>query len=547
MQASARVLPAVIVCLGVLAALAGCTDRRSPEEMKGTLVYGFSENFKTFDPVRQIYAQESAIIAQVLQPLVRWNQQMQLEPCLATAWETPDDCRTWIVHLRQGVWFHDGTPFTAAAVKRHFERHLDPAVGSTRKKRVEMIRRVEILDDFTVAFHLDPPNCIFPEILASTAGHIPSPAALDRWGMDFGRHPVGTGPFEFVQWVPDVRIELRRNERYWNRDAIHLERLIFIPVPENTTRLILLEQGVLDMADVSFAHVGVARRVPEITLQSAQQLSIRYIGFNTQKPPFNDRRVRQACNYAVNKDDIIRYMYFGVGVPAMGPLPAVMPDFNPAVRRYEYDPERAKALLAEAGYPDGFRATLWTTETGTYRIAAEATVDYLRRIGIQVEMKIIDNAAYWDKFDEFLTRDGRMYPTKEGVYDIYIGGWVGGESPDGFLQPLFTTGSYSNSSFYSNPRVDELVKAYRLEPDPEKRRKMYLEIQQIVVEDAPWIFAFHGQVNAGLRDRVKGFQISPAGWYFFEGVTVDGGSGGEGDGGRLARGADARATGRRGR
>lgn len=526
----------VFVALAALL-LIGCTDHRSPEEMKDTLVFGFAENLKTFDPVRQIYAQESAIIMQVLQPLVRWNQDLELEPCLAVSWEASDDCATWTFHLRPDVYFHDGTPFTSEAVQFHFMRHLDPAIGSTRRSRVLMIQSVETPDPLTAVFHLDPPNCIFPEILSATAGHIPSPAAVKKRVTDpennpvgeFGLHPVGTGPFEFVEWIPDVRVELKRNERYWNREEILLERLIFIPVPENTTRLILLEQGVLDIAPVSYQQVKALSESKAMSLQSAPQLSIRYIGMNTQKPPFNDPRVRRALNYAVNKEEIIEYVFFGVGEPARGPLPDVMPDYNPEIPHYDYNPELAKQLLAEAGYPKGYVAQMWTTETGSYRDVADAARDYWKRIGVDVKMHIIDNAAYWDKFDAYLTRDGQAFPTKEGVYDIYIGGWVGGESPDGFLQPLFSSLNYSNSSFYANPKVDELIKTYRNETDAMKRRESYRELQRIIVEDAPWVFAFHGQITMGVRPRVKNFKVNPAGWYFFEGVTVEDGQGGGGE------------------
>ncbi len=511
--------PAALLSVFALLATA-CTDRRSAEEMSDTLVYGIAGQFKTFDPARQVYAQETAIIQQVLEPLVKFNNDLELTPILATAWEPRNDCRVWVFTLRQGVTFHDGTPFNSTAVRVHFERILDPATAATRRRVIEDIDFIETPDDHTVIFHMKAPNCVFPEKISGTVGSIPSPVAMEELGADFARNPVGTGPFRFVTWDPAGAIALVKNHDHWNAEDYHLERLIFEPVLENTTRLILLEQGVLDIADISFAHVAVARETGDIVLQTAPQLSIAYIGFNTRKPPFDDPRVRQAANYAVNKEDMIEYMFFGVGEPARGPFPSILPAFNRDMRVYTYDPEKARQLLAEAGYPDGFNAVLWTTESGTYRNSAEATVEALRKIGINVRMNILDNAVYWDRFDEFLTPEGDMYPTKEGVYDIYIGGWVGGETPHGFLEPLFKTGSYSNSSFYSNPRIDELLVAFKAEPDPEKRIEYYREMQAIIVEDAPWIFAFHGQVNVGVRRRVEGFNVNSSGLYFFENVRV---------------------------
>ncbi|MCC5877729.1 MAG: hypothetical protein JJU11_16025 [Candidatus Sumerlaeia bacterium] len=496
--------------------------------MQSTLVFGYGDNFLTFDPARQIYAQETVIMLQVLEPLVRWNNDLVMEGVLATDWYSEDGCVTWVFELRPGVFFHDGTPFTADAVKIHFDRILDPETASTRRRLIEDIVNIEVVDDLTVVFNLEAPNCIFPERLTSAFATIPSPEAIARHyhpdpsrRLDLGRNPVGTGPFMLVDWVPDVVIQMERNPTYWNLEEIHLENLEFWPIRENTTRLILLEQGVLDMATVSFAQVNVAKNSDQVSLQTSPYLSIVYIGFNTQNGPFKDKRVRQAANYAINQEEMVEYVFFGVGEPANSVLPSVLPDYNPNVRKYDYNPEKARELLREAGYGDGIQVTLWTHELGTYRIAADAVVEQLRQVGIRVDMQIFDNAVYWSKFEEYKTRDGRQYPTKEGVYDIFIGGWVGGEAPQGYFEPLFRSGSYSNSSFYVNEEIDTLLDEAREQDDPEERRKRYWRMQEIIVEEAPWIFAFHGQVNIGVRSRVQGFQINPSGRLFFEGVTID--------------------------
>ena len=522
MEANCFVRFLASLCLLALMA-GGCTDRRSDADLKDTLIYAFADNFKTFDPAKQIYAQETPIIHQVLEPLVRWNNDLKLVPHLATSWETIDDCKTWIFHLRPNVKFTDGTPFDSSAVKSHFERILDPKTGATRRNRIEEVVAIQAADPLTVVFSLKGPNCVFPEMLTSTFACIPSPAAVASSGEppnDFAHTPVGTGPFKFVEWVQDVRIVLEKNPDYWNADAIKLQRLEFWPVRENTTRLILLEQGVVDMADISFAQVNVAKSQKDINIQSTPQLSIRYIGFNNQKPPFNDRRVRQAANYAVNKEEMIKYMLFGVGEPAYGPMPSVMEDFNPNIRHYNYDPAKAKALLAEAGFPNGFKATMWTQESGIYRSASDAVVEYLRQIGIDVEVKILDNAVYWDKFDEYLKRDGTTFPNKEGVYDLYVGGWSGGEAAQDYLDALFRSKNYSNSSFYENAEVDKMLDEYKKLVKKEDRSEAFRKLQAIIVEEAPWIFAFHGQSNVGMRKRVKGFRVNASQRLFFEGVTV---------------------------
>lgn len=519
-------LAAIAALALLMLAGSGCRGSEDAEQRRNTLVYGFGENFKTFDPSRQIYAQETPIIQQVLEPLLIFDNNLQHRPMLATSWETPDDCNTWIFHLRPDVRFHDGTPFNAQAVKWHFDRILDPATASTRRKQIDDVVSVDVIDDLTVAFRVVRPNCILPDKLTGAFASIPSPTAFQKYGAEIARNPVGTGPFVFESWTPDVAIRLRRNEDYWNKEQFHLQRLEFRPIRENTTRFILLEQGRLDMADVAFAQVKVAQGSDRMVLQTAPQLSIRYIGFNTQKPPFSDRRVRQAANYAVNKDDIVKYVFFGVGEPARGPLPSVLPSFAEDIHPYEYNPEKARQLLAEAGYPNGIDVTMWAMETGTYRATADAVVEHLRLVGIRARMNILDAAVYWDKFDAYLTPSGESFPTKDGVYDLYVGGWVGGETAHGFLEPLFKGGSNNNSSFYRNPEVDELLRTFKGIADPEERNERFRQMQRIIVQDAPWVFAFHGQVNTGLRPRVQNFKINSSGLLRFEDVRLADAEGG---------------------
>ncbi|HNM46606.1 MAG TPA: ABC transporter substrate-binding protein [Candidatus Sumerlaeota bacterium] len=516
-----RAFAAAMALLASVTFLVSCIDKRTPEQQKNTLVYGFGQTFKTFDPAKVVYAQEAAIIMQVQETLVVFDENLKLKGCLATSWETPDHCNSWVFHLRPNVKFHDGLPFTSDAVKFTFERILDPKTASTRSRLWEEIAQIDTPDDLTVVFRLKAPNCVFPEKLVSSSASIPSPAAVQQLGEKYATNPVGTGPFKFVDWVPDVVIRMKKNHEHWNADNYHIENLEFRSVKENTTRFIELEQGVLDIADLEFPQVNVARKSSDIELQSVPQLSIRYVGFNTQKPPFSDRRVRQAANYAVNKDDLIKYMFFGVGEPAIGPIPSVLPGFNPNVHVYNYDPEKAKELLAEAGYPNGFDADFWTYEQGIYRSTADYVVESLRNVGINAKMKILDNGAYWDKFDAYITPDGKRYPTKEGVFDIFVGGWVGGETVEGFLDPLFRSNSNSNSSFYNNAEVDKLLVDYKTKESVEERLAIYRRLQEIIVEDAPWIFAFHGQLNTGVRKHVKGYRTNPSLLYNLEGVTLE--------------------------
>lgn len=512
----------IAVCVVLIGALLGaCTDERTPEQKAGTLVYGYQGVFATFDPAKQRYAQESAIIRAVLEPLLEFDNDVRLVPCLATSWSTPDACSTWEFKLRPDVIFHDGTPCDAAAVKAHFDRVKDPATGSTRSVYTDQIAAVETPDALTVVFHLNTPNCTFPEQLASSWASIPSPAAFAKYGEQIARNPVGTGPFRFVSWEDDVAIRLERNPTYWNAAEYHIDRLEFHPVPEATTRLILLEQGVLDIADISYKHAHVARRADDLSVQTVSQLSIRYIGFNNMKPPFNDKRVRQAANHAINRPDMIKYVLFGSGEAARGPIPTALPDFNPDLPFYDYNPDKARALLAEAGYPDGVDVVMWTTEQGEYKDVAEAILGNLHEVGIRVDLKVFDSGKYWDQFDEFQPSTGEKFPTKKGVFDMFLGGWVGGETAHGFLRPLFLSTSTSNSSFYANPEIDRLLAYYPTLPDEAARSDVYRQMQAIIVDEAPWVFSYYGCNNVGIRHRVRNYRPNAAGMIFLNGVTLD--------------------------
>ena len=517
-----RYIVRILIAWTGIASLTGCIEKRSDEEMKDSIVYGYEDTIYTFDPAKQRMMKENAVMAQVLEGLTRWNNDIVLEPALATHWEQTDNCRTWTFFLRPNVKFHDGTAFDSTAVKLHFERLLDPATASTKRHLITHIESISTPEPLRVVFRLKDPDCTTPENFSGIFAAIPSPTAVEKNAPPIAVHPVGTGPFRFVEWVPDVRIVMERNPDYWNPDVVKLRRLEFRPVPEATTRLIQLEQGVLDMADIAFTHVKMAADSPYIELQTVPQLAIRYIGFNVQKPPFNDVRVRRAANYAVNREELIKHQFFGVGQAAQGPLPPVLPGFNPEIERYEYNPEKAKQLLAEAGYPNGLKAVFWTMEKGAYSLAAEAAVEDLRQVGIEVELIKFENASYWKKFDAYLTEDGRRFPTADGVFDLYVGGWVGGESEIEYLRPLFRSDSTSNNSFYNNPVVDELLKKFNSIEDPAERQRVVKELQKVITDDAPWIFAYYSQVNVGMNKRVKGFRVNPSSRYFFTNVyTVD--------------------------
>jgi ABC-type transport system substrate-binding protein len=431
---------------------------------------------------------------------------------------------SWLFHLRRGVEFHDGTRFDATAVKFHFDRILDPVTKSTRLTRVAQLAGTDVVDEYTIRFRMKTPYSVWPEVLRDPFACIVSPAAARAAGdsRNFTNHPVGTGPFRFAEYIPDRYVLLRRNPSYWGGDVIKFEELMFKPVREPTTRLILLEQGQLDLADVSWAHTEVAERSGRIRIDKVPWLAIRYIGLNNQKPPFNDARVRRAANFAINRDDIVKYAFRGNCDPALGPLPPVLPVFNREMETFHYDPDRARALLREADYPKGYQAVMWAIDSLSDKAVAEIVQEQLRMAGIDVKVLQFDRAVYWDKFDAFITADGKWFPTGEGVFDMFIGGWVGGENAHGYLDPLFRSTSNSNNAFYRNDEVDRLLDESLKTTDPAGRDDIYRRLQAMIVADAPWIFAYHSRILMGMSPRVRGWHTNPSGEYELQNVFIDG-------------------------
>lgn len=507
----------------MLAALLWGCGGGTPDTEGVTLRHGIAQDVDTLDPLFQDRALDGAVFQQIFEPLVWYNDDLQMIPWLATSWEAQSDGQVWIFHLKPGVHFHCGTPFNAEAVRAHFRRILDTP-GSKRRNRIwsdELrLENIVAVDDLTVRFEFDRPFAPWPEVMRDPFAHIVCPVCAARWGPEeFTNHPCGTGPFVFDEWVRRVRIAMHRNPD-WHGGEIRFDRLVFVPIPEQTTRVIELLQGNLDVADISWQVVAELRRDPRVVVQTRPSLSVRYIAFNTQKPPFSDVRVRRAANHAVNQREIVDHLLNGVASISRGPLPSELPSFNGEVPAYDYNPDLARRLLAEAGYPDGVDVLMWGSELETFRVISEAVIEDLRQVGIRAQLRVFDRATYWDQFDRYIRPDGSWEPQAEGVYDMCIAAWVGGESAFGYLWPLFRSNSYSNSAFYSNPEVDRLLGAMLRTTDPQAYLDQIREIQRVIVEDAPWIFCNHGVEGVALRPHVRNYRVSAAGEYRYSGVEV---------------------------
>lgn len=333
-----------------------------------------------------------------------------------------------------------------------------------------------------------------------------------KTGTYISANPHGTGFFKFESWVPGEQIKLVRNEDYWGEKAL-LDTVTFKVVPENLTRISEVETGYAHIAepilasDISrvdgFANASVFRK---------SSTSLAYLGFNAQKAPFDNVKIRQAVSLAINKDDIVEGIYEGTGLAAVGPIAPGVFGYDPSVTPIPYDQDEAKKLLAEAGFPDGFTTTIWTNDNPARIQIAEYVQYKLSEIGVTAKVEIVEWGAYLDK-------------TAQGEHDMFILGW---STPtldgDYALYALFHSsqhGSAGNRTFYTNEEVDELIEKGRQETDMNLRLQYYREAQEKLVEEAPMLYLWHQEYLLGISDQVKNFDMTPGQIFLLQNVSLE--------------------------
>ena len=480
----------------------------------GTLVVGLVAEPVNLDPPQVTDLNSNRVGRRIVETLVTFPEEStQIVPGLAESWTISKDGLQYTFKLRRGITFHDGTPLNAEAVKFSIERQINPSHPAYKLGKYPFanfffgnVKAVEVLSEERVAFLLNEARASFIAVLAQGAASIVSPTAVMKWGPDYPTHPVGTGPFRFASWDRGQRVVLEKNPTYW-KYPVKVERVIYRPIVEDQARLTELLTGTLDViVGVPADFVSQLEQNAKITLLKQVGAHVWYLGMNNQKKPFDDKRVRQALNYAVNKDAIVKDVLKGTGAASRGPVLPGTWGADPALKAYPYDPERAKKLLAEAGYPSGFSTTLWVPESGSGMQApvAMSTVmqSNLKAVGVNVSLQTMEWGAYLAKLR-----------TKE--QELFALSWMAGtEDPDMVMYPLLHSSQWTpvgpNRALYKNARFDTLLQQARLTTDQAKRAQLYREAQRVLVDDAPWVFVDHEIQIAALSKRVQGFKLHPS-------------------------------------
>ncbi len=479
------------------------------------LVVGQIAEPKSLDPQAVTAVNDFRILVNLYDGLVRYKDgTLEVEPSLAESWTISEDGKTYTFKLREGVKFHDGTPFNAEAVKFNFDRMLkeDHPFADTGPFPLAFffsaVEEVTAVDPTTVAFKLDAPYAPFLSNLAYPTGLIVSPAAVEKHGKDFGRNPSGTGAYKFAEWEPNAKMVATRNEDYWD-GAPELEAVIFRPITDANTRIAEMLSGGLDiMVEVPPDSLQQFKSSGDFTVREQAGPHLWFLILNNKEAPFSSKAARQAANYAINKTALVDNILQGTADVAAGPTPPAFAwAYDETLEPYPYDPEKAKELLKEAGY-DGEEVTFYVTEGGSGMLDPVAMGTAIQADLQAVGMNVSIETYEWNTFL------GNVNPGLEGKADMAEMAWMTND-PDTLPFLALRTEAFPdkggfNSGYYSNPKVDKLLEKARQVTDQSERAALYKEMQQIVKEDAPWVFVANWKQNAVTAAAVADFKLQPS-------------------------------------
>jgi peptide/nickel transport system substrate-binding protein len=491
---------------GVRVALAQTAPKKG-----GTLRVGFYIEAATMDPHLSGSKIDRQVYHNIYEPLVTLDVKLGIKPGLAESWQQPDP-KTLIFKLRQGVKFHDGTDFNAEAAKFNFNR-MKTEAKSVRKGELANVDSVDVVDAYTIKLNLKKPDAALLATLTDRAGMMVSPKVAQERGGELERNAkgAGTGPFEFVEWVRDDHLLIKRNEAYWNKQGgPYLDRVRYRPIPDDTVKLQSLQAGEIDVIDyVQPRDVAAVKADKNLVVVDVPSLADFAYQLSHTTPPFNSKPLRQAVAYALDLDQIVKGVWLNVGVPANGPIPPTSWAYDKSISPIKRDVAKAKAKLAEGGKAGGFAFTLTTNNLPINVQEAEVMQAQLAEAGIQMKIKLVDSAT--------LISDGNAKNFEMISYQ-----WSGRPDPDGNVYQFFKTspGTSLNWSGISNPKLDALLDQTREVSNQAERKKLYTEVTKILQDELPMVFIVHPIEPKAFNPKVQGYEPIPDGMMRFKDVWL---------------------------
>lgn len=492
---SRRAFAAGSIALGA-AAVPGLTFARHQADATptpgGTLRVGVQGDPTELDPARSNLAATELVVDLVYEGLVHEGPDLVPQPALAESWEISDDGLTYTFAIRQGVTFHNGRELTTDDVVYSIERVMDPATGSPYVPYTERIASIEAPDAGHVVITLDSPDASFLAGLGRR-GLVIVPREVVEEDGGLSQRMVGTGPFRFVEYVPNTSITLERNDAYREPGKPYLDGVELQIIPDDTARTTALVSGTVDLIEqVPHKDIEIVEGSDGVSLAGGETTNLRWLVFNTRREPFDRPEVRRAIARGIQRQPIIDAAVFGYGEPLVGMYP---PSFWFGYQGDvpEGDPDGAAAELAELGVPADLQPGLLTWAQYGFLSATSVVVqEQLRQLGIESVIESEENATYIERFYSF-------------DFDIAVMGASGYVDPNDFIQQNFLSESANNTSGYADPEMDALIAEGLEAQDISARADIYQRIQQLIIDDAPWVNLYTSSTFEGLSDRVRGF------------------------------------------
>ena len=484
---------ALALALLVSLPLAGAADMA--EKQGGELLVGLRQEIGNLDPHLATSFSSFRVIAVMYEGLLRHDEDGALEPALASDWEISEDGKTYTFYIRKGVKFHDGSELTAEDVKASFNRIMDPDLGSPQASRLQKIEKMEVTGEYEIEMTLSSKFAPFLNKV-SGPGRAIVPKSVFEEGKNLKKQVLGTGPFTLSNWVPGEQIVLEKNGDYWMEGMPYLDKVTYKIIPEPATRRAALQSGDIHVIpSAESTSVKVLEGAKNVKVLSTQELAYSLIGFNLNREPLTDPKVRRAISYATDREEIIQGVYDGLATVGTPLPPALGEWYVPAseLDSYEQDYDKAKELLDEAGYPNGIKFSVTVSPTlQTALQIAQVLQQQLMQAGIVMELNTVEWGTFLDawrnsNFDSFASLNG-------GSFD-----------PDGYFYRTFHAEGSTNVFNYSDPKMDELLEKGRVTTDKEERKEIYVEIQHRLVEQMPILFVAYADLHTIARENVQDF------------------------------------------
>jgi len=481
----------------ILLILLVCTNVKLFTE-EGSVIFIRSVDSTTLEPSKSEEFYSSEVIANIFEGLVRFKKgTLEIEPCLATRWETRNNHTEWLFYLREGVRFHNNRPLDSDSVVSVFKKELGQEKPGSKRQWFffPYIERVEAVEKYVFKITLKKPYAPLLPALTDSAALIVAPESYQE---DGSFNPLGTGPFKFKSWDKGNSLIIERNSDYWDENAT-VSSVVFKVVQNAAARTLNLRNGNADLMRINSAveyEELLGRK--DIIIKKDLNPDVHYLAFNTRKFPLSRVDVRKAFAHLINKQGMIKHVFQTMAVPAVTPIPPSLFGFNKSIKDYRFDIPKARELMKNAGLESGFSVNLFIAakNVGQQKIANIITINakYLNVRINQIKLPFAELVRRCDK----------------GEHDIVLLGWVGPPDPDFFLYPLFTMKpGNKNRAFYQNRELSALLEKAKVTLNPEKRLQYYWRAQEMIHEDLPWIPLFHQESLVAFHNNLENLVINP--------------------------------------